>query len=141
MTEPVRRFSSLPASAKAAAVAAWLDEHKARDIVVLDVSARSSLADVMVIAAAASVRQAQSLADGILELCRQESFEFLHLEGQAAGQWILVDLNDVLVHIFQAPVRELYNLEGLWRQAAPRDAAQDPAQEAAPVPAQEPASV
>ena len=141
MTEPVRRFSSLPASAKAAAVAAWLDEHKARDIVVLDVSARSSLADVMVIAAAASVRQAQSLADGILELCRQESFEFLHLEGQAAGQWILVDLNDVLVHIFQAPVRELYNLEGLWRQAAPRDAAQDPVHEPAPVPAQEPASV
>ena len=84
----------------------------------LDVSGKSSLADVVIIAGAASVRHGQSLADGILELCRQEQFEFLHLEGMAVGEWILADLNDVIVHIFQGPTRELYNLEGLWRDAA-----------------------
>lgn len=118
MTETSRSFSPLPAADKAAAVAAWLDEHKALNLVMLDVSAKSSLTDVVIIAGASSVRQGQSLADGILELCRRDNFEFLHLEGQVAGQWILVDLNDVIVHIFQGPARELYNLEGLWRDAA-----------------------
>jgi ribosome-associated protein len=118
MEETPRRFSRLPAADKAARIASWLDEHKARDLIVLDVSAKSSVTDVVIIAGAASVRQGQSLADGILELCRQEQFEFLHLEGQAAGQWILVDLNDVVVHILQEPARALYNLEGLWRDAA-----------------------
>ncbi|MDR2726499.1 MAG: ribosome silencing factor, partial [Deltaproteobacteria bacterium] len=94
------------------------EEHKARDPVILDVSGKSSFTDVVLIVGAASVRQGQRLADGILELCRQENFEFLHLEGQAAGQWILVDLNDVVVHIFQESARELYNLEGLWSDAA-----------------------
>lgn len=118
MTEIVRRFSTLPAAEKAAMIATWLDEHKARDLVVLDVSEKSSLTDVVVIASATSVRQAQSFADGLLELCKQENLEFLHVEGQVAGQWVLVDLNDVVVHIFQDAVRELYNLEGLWRDAA-----------------------
>ena len=117
MTETLRRFSQLPAVDKAARIASWLDERKALDLVILDVSGKSSFTDVVIIVGAASVRQGQSLADGILELCRQENFEFLHLEGQAAGQWILVDLNDVVAHIFQRPARELYNLEGLWRDA------------------------
>jgi ribosome-associated protein len=117
MEETPRRFSRLPAADKAARIASWLDEHKARDLIVLDVSAKSSCTDVVIIAGAASVRQGQSLADGILELCRQEQLEFLHLEGQAVGQWILVDLNDVVVHILQEPARALYNLEGLWRDA------------------------
>ena len=118
MTETLHRFSRLPAAEKAAAIVAWLEEHKARDPVVLDLAGKSPLADVLVIAGAASVRQGQSLADGILELCRRENFEFLHLEGQVSGQWILVDLNDVIVHIFQDQARELYNLESLWRGLA-----------------------
>jgi len=118
MTEIPCRFSQQPPAAKAAAIASWLEEHKARDPVILDVSGKSSFTDVVLIVGAASVRQGQRLADGILELCRQENFEFLHLEGQAAGQWILVDLNDVVVHIFQESARELYNLEGLWSDAA-----------------------
>ena len=118
MPETPCRFSRLPAAAKAASIVSWLEEHKASEPVVLDVSGKSPLTDVVVIVGAASVRQGQSLADGILELCRRENFEFLHLEGQASGQWILVDLNDVIVHIFQGPTRELYDLEGLWRDAA-----------------------
>ena len=117
MTEVLRRFSPLPAVDKAASIASWLDEHKASDLVVLDVSGKSHLTDVVIIANADSIRQGQSLADGILKLCREENFEFLSLEGQAVGLWILMDLNDVVVHIFQRTARELYNLEGLWRDA------------------------
>ncbi|MDE7066056.1 MAG: RsfS/YbeB/iojap family protein, partial [Desulfovibrionaceae bacterium] len=57
------------------------------------------------------------LADGIAELCSRENFEFLRMEGYQAGQWILVDLNDIVVNIFQEPVRELYRLETLWTGA------------------------
>ena len=117
MTQIARRFSQLPAVEKASLIADWLDEHKARDLVMLDLAGKSSLTDVALIASVNSVRQGQSLADGILALCREQNFEFFHIEGQATGQWILVDLNDVVVHLFQGESRELYNLEGLWRDA------------------------
>ena len=60
----------------------------------------------------------QSLADGLGELCRQRNYEYLRVEGYAAGQWILVDLNDIVVNVFLEPVRELYGLEALWGGAA-----------------------
>ena len=59
----------------------------------------------------------RSLADGLSELCKQEKFEILRTEGYQEGQWVLVDLNDIIVHIFQEPVRELYRLEALWSGA------------------------
>ena len=71
-------------------------------------------ADALIIASAGSVRHAQSLADGVSLMCREKNYEFLRTEGYAAGQWILVDMNDVIVNIFQEPVRELYALEALW---------------------------
>ena len=117
MTQIARRFSQVAAVEKAAVIADWLDEHKARDLVMLDLVGKSSLTDVAIIASASSVRQAQSLAEGLLALCREQNFEFFHIEGQISGQWVLVDLNDVVVHVFQNESRELYNLEGLWRDA------------------------
>ena len=117
MTQIARRFSQAAAVEKAAVIADWLDEHKARDLVMLDLAGKSSLTDVAIIASASSVRQAQSLAEGLLALCREQNFEFFHIEGQTSGQWVLVDLNDVVVHVFQNESRELYNLEGLWRDA------------------------
>ena len=68
----------------------------------------------MIIASASSARHARSLADGLSEMCKQEKFEILRTEGYQEGQWVLVDLNDIIVHIFQEPVRELYRLESLW---------------------------
>jgi ribosome-associated protein len=118
MTETLRRDAVLSAADKAARLAGWLEEHHARDIVVLDVSGKSPCMDIIVIAAAASIRQAQSLADGILALCGEERFAFLRVEGYNAGQWVLLDLNDVVIHIFQPAVRALYALESLWSDAA-----------------------
>ena len=80
------------------------------------------LADIVLICTASSARHARSLADGLTEMCKQQKFEILRTEGYQEGQWVLVDLNDVIVHIFQEPVREMYRLENLWAGAEPASA-------------------
>lgn len=109
-----KQFSDVPASRKAADVAQWLEEHKALRVVCLDLEEQGGFADALIIASAGSVRHAQSLADGVSLMCREKNYEFLRTEGYATGQWILVDMNDIIVNIFQEPVRDLYALEALW---------------------------
>ncbi|MDY0259380.1 ribosome silencing factor [Desulfovibrio sp.] len=109
-----KQFSDVPASRKAADLVQWLEEHKALRVVSIDFEGQGGFADALIIASAGSVRHAQSLADGVSLMCREKNYEFLRTEGYAAGQWILVDMNDVIVNIFQEPVRELYALEALW---------------------------
>ncbi|WP_045218857.1 ribosome silencing factor [Desulfonatronum thioautotrophicum] len=101
----------------ALAVAGWLEEKKARGITVLDVTPFSSVADVMVICTAQSARHAQALADWLLERYAEQGIVYLGMEGHAEGRWILVDGNDILVHIFQDESREFYNLDSLWANA------------------------
>ena len=112
-------FSTLPARDKAAVILHWLTEHKARNVDAFDLADSNPLTEVVIVASASSARHARSLADGLLELCHQEQYEFLRMEGYQGGMWVLADLNDIIVHIFQEPVRELYNLESLWRDATP----------------------
>lgn len=114
---PLRRYSTQPASEKAAVLADWLEESKARELTVLDVSGKNPCMDVLIVATATSVRHARSLADGLLDQCKQRNFEYLRMEGYQAGQWILVDLNDIVAHIFQAETRDMYRLESLWPDA------------------------
>jgi ribosome-associated protein len=95
----------------------WLHEHKALRLVSLRVGGRNAWTEALIIVSASSVRHAQSLADGLLAWCKEQQLEFLSMEGYQAGQWILVDLNDVVVNIFQAPTRELYRLESLWAES------------------------
>lgn len=104
---------------KAARVAAWLHEKKAKDIKAVDVTGLSPICEAMVMASAASVRQAQALADHVLACCGDHGFSYLGMEGYRTGQWVLVDLNDVLVNIFQEDQRSFYNLEGLWSEGKP----------------------
>jgi len=111
---------------KIEALSVRLHEHKALQLVCLHVAGKSAWTEALIIVSASSIRHAQSLADGILAWCREHRLEFLSMEGYQAGQWILVDLNDVVVNIFQAPTRELYRLESLWAQspapASPQEA-------------------
>ncbi|WP_084185183.1 ribosome silencing factor [Desulfonatronum thiodismutans] len=102
---------------KALAVAGWLEEKKARDVSVLDVTPFSAVADVMVICSAHGARHAQALADWLLERYAEKGIGYLGMEGYTEGRWILVDGNDVLVHIFQEDSREFYSLDGLWSRA------------------------
>ena len=112
-----KKYSTLPSAEKAPVIQNWLFEHKARDLSVFQLPEGNPLADVVIIASASSARHARSLADGLSEMCKQEKFEILRTEGYQEGQWVLVDLNDIIVHIFQEPVRELYRLESLWASA------------------------
>jgi ribosome-associated protein len=102
---------------KLADISGWLHEHKALQPVSLHVAGKNTWTEALVIVSASSVRHAQSLADGLLAWCKEQKVEFLSMEGYQAGQWILVDLNDVVVNIFQAPTRELYRLESLWAES------------------------
>lgn len=77
------------------------------------------VADAMLVVTATSSRHARGLAERLLEACRREGFEFLRMEGHDVGQWILIDCNDVMVHIFVADARALYRLEDLCKMREP----------------------
>lgn len=91
-----------------------LDDIKGRDIAVLDVRKLTSLFDKIVIASADSTRQAKALANNVQEKVKAAGAKIHGVEGQQVGEWILVDLGAVVVHIMQPAVRQHYNLEELW---------------------------
>ena len=98
----------------AKATVAALEDIKGRDIVVLDVRKMTSLFDKVVIVTADSSRQASALARNVQEKIKALGAKIHGIEGEQTGEWILVDLGDVIVHIMQPAVREHYNLEELW---------------------------
>jgi len=99
------------------AVAAALDR-KAFDLDVLAVAELTSIADYFVLTSATSERQAQAIADSILEKLREElHVKPLLVEGTTPGRWILLDFGDFIVHIFTEDVRRFYGLERLWGDA------------------------
>lgn len=111
-----KKKSIMPTHDKVLLIAGWLHEKKARNVTALDVSTVCSVTDVMVVATAGSVRQAQTLADHVLFRCGEHTINFLGMDGYKTGQWVLVDLNDVIVHIFLEEARDFYNIEGLWSE-------------------------
>lgn len=104
-------------------VGQWLHEKQGKDIKGLDVRGICSITEGLVIVSAESMRHAQALSDFILDMASENDIPFMGLEGYKTGAWILVDMNDVLVHIFQEDSRGFYNLEGLWSEAEEVDLA------------------
>ncbi len=102
------------------AVVAALEDIKARDIEAYDVKHLTSLFDRVVIATANSARQAKSLARNVHDKARELGVRVYGLEGDDTGEWVLVDLGDIIVHIMLPAVRAHYNLEELWNQPKPR---------------------
>ena len=92
-------------------------EKKAYDLVLMEVRELTSVADYFIICSGRSDRQVQSIAQGIEENLRGMGIRPHSVEGAARGQWVLMDFSDVIVHIFYQPVREFYDLEGLWGDA------------------------
>lgn len=99
-------------------VVSALEEIKGKDIEVINTSKLTSMFDRMVIATGDSNRQVRSLANNVQEKVKEAGAEVLSTEGEDSGEWVLVDLGDIVVHVMQPTVRQYYNLEELW-QATP----------------------
>jgi ribosome-associated protein len=96
-----------------------MEDLKAQDIQVLDVSKQSDVADFMVIASGSSSRQVSAIADNVIEDSKKQGMRPLGSEGKETGEWVLVDLGDVIAHVMQTSVREFYQLEKLWSGLEP----------------------
>ena len=94
-------------------------DRKAEDVLALDVRGIASFADTFVFATGGSDRQVRAIADSITECMRSAGDPVLGVEGYKDGSWLLIDANDVIVHVFQRETRERYGLERLWSDAAP----------------------
>jgi ribosome-associated protein len=94
-----------------------VEAKKAYHVLVLDVSARTSIAEAFVLCSAGSTRQAQAVADEVDRLLAARDTRVLSVEGYPQGSWILMDYGDVLLHIFLEERREFYALERLWGDA------------------------
>ena len=92
-------------------------EKKAGDLIVMEVREVTSIADYFILCSGRSDRQVQSIAQGIEENLRRAGVSPLSIEGASRGHWVLMDFSDVIVHIFYEPVREFYDLDGLWGHA------------------------
>ena len=94
-----------------------LEDVKAKDILELDVSSISNVADAIVIASGTSTRHVKALADNVADEARKAGFRPIGVEGERDAEWILIDLGFVVVHVMLPTARKFYDLESLWRNA------------------------
>jgi ribosome-associated protein len=92
-----------------------LEDIKARDIVVLDVRKLTSFCDSMIIATGESNRQVKALAHHVRDELKAAGATIQGTEGEASGEWVLVDCGDIIIHVMQPAIRAYYNLEELWQ--------------------------
>ena len=95
-----------------------LNDAKALDINVFDVTNLTSISDYMIVASGRSNRQVSSIADKVIEAAKKNNYQTLGVEGKREGEWVLVDLGDVIVHVMHPESREYYQLEKLWNTDA-----------------------
>jgi len=93
-----------------------LEDIKAENIVVLDVSKRASFTDSMIFASGKSTRHVSSIAGSVVEAAKAAGIPPIGVEGEAVGEWVLVDLGDVILHVMLPDTRAFYDLEKLWSE-------------------------
>ena len=98
-----------------AAILKSLDDDKGEDIVQINLRGRSEMGDYMVIASGRSTRQVTAMAEKLADRLKQDYGIISKTEGKDAGDWVLIDTGDVIVHIFRPEVREFYQLEKMWQ--------------------------
>jgi ribosome-associated protein len=97
----------------------WLDEAKAEAIVTIDLKGKSSIGDFMVIASGRSDRHVGAIADQLKKKLKEAGQARVRVEGFEACDWVLIDIGDIIVHVFRPEVREFYNLEKMWSADRP----------------------
>ena len=120
---PRRRTKAVPAAAAdmpaldlARRIVELVEDKKAADIVLLDLTGLTTVADYFVIASGGSERQLDAIADGVISGMRDEKVHAYGREGTAASHWVLVDFGSVIVHVFTPPERDYYQLERHWAE-------------------------
>lgn len=116
---PVARVKA-PTGGVVKVVEGALDEMKAVNVKVMNVQKLTDITDTMIIASGNSDRHVRSIADRVIEHAKKAGFRPMGVEGERDGEWVLVDLQDVIVHIMLPRVREFYRLESLWDVSAAR---------------------
>lgn len=125
-TAPVASGAAAEADALHSLVLRSLDDDQAQDVVTIPLTGKSNIADHMVIASGRSTRQVASMAQKLQDRIKQDLGRLVRIEGLPVADWVLIDADDVIVHIFRPEVRSFYNLERMWgfeEQAAPATAA------------------
>ncbi|WP_045212371.1 ribosome silencing factor [Desulfonatronovibrio magnus] len=95
-----------------------LSDKKARDILLFNVSNYSSVFEGIIVATAHGNRHCRALADHLLDEIKKQNLEYLGMEGYQEGEWILLDLNEIIIHLFTEETRLFYNLEGFWTKGS-----------------------
>jgi len=103
-------------------VLAWLDDAKAENVVTIDIKDKSSIGDYMVIASGRSDRHVGAVAEQVQRRLKEEGLGRARIEGQPQCDWVLIDIGDIIVHVFRPEVREFYNLEKIWSAERPSEA-------------------
>jgi ribosome-associated protein len=120
--ETISRVQSIPNSDQILElVTSSLDSDKADDVVAIPLQGKSSMADHMVIASGSSSRQVAAMAEHLDHRLKQAGVEVLGLEGMRQADWVLIDANDVIIHLFRPEVREFYGLERMWGNDGPQE--------------------
>ncbi len=91
-----------------------LDDDKAEEVVKISLAGKSEMADWMVIASGRSSRQVAAISEHLVETLKRDHNVLCKIEGKDAGDWVLIDAGDVIVHVFRPEVREFYQLEKMW---------------------------
>jgi ribosome-associated protein len=98
-------------------ILARLDDMKAEDVVTIDLTAKTSIADTMVVASGRSQRHVASVAENVVKELKAAGVTGLRVEGVKQADWVLIDAGDVIVHVFRPEIRAFYDLEKMWKGA------------------------
>jgi ribosome-associated protein len=120
-TPPAELVPSHDSEALLAQLTTWLDDAKAENVVAIDIKGKSSIGDYMMIATGRSDRHVGAIADQLHRKLKEAGYGRVRIEGQPHCDWVLIDVGDIVVHVFRPEVREFYNLEKMWSADRPTD--------------------
>lgn len=118
---PAERVHGHASDELLAKITSWLDEAKAEKVVAIDIKRKSSLGDYMVVATGRSDRHVGAIAEQLQAKLKDEGYGRVRIEGRPQCDWVVIDVGDIIVHVFRAEVREFYNIEKMWSAERPAD--------------------